>query len=349
MDAQFRTDGRPPGRLPACGAAKHWLSCAGMLYGMLLGALSPSGLAAQAPQLGDALAARPATLGEIRSVLDKIPSCSEYLRQPPVEGAGATFVPAMRAEGIARAHFVIGADSLFPKPLGLRILHVIYFSDYDGPSSQITDRRRLSSIESTPLAAALRTRALGLAHNFPAAFDTAEMRSPTNEREEAKFTADEEIDADSWMRSLDGPYNDPLAAFYPRMAGPGTPEGAVARQDTEALSTATMNASLGEVTLNRLLLLASSSVRNMTGVIQILRELGADPNQVVTIWFGRGQKMLPLTLAVHGSACNVAALLAVGANPNLRDGLGHSALEIALEQGRDDIARILRAGGAVPH
>lgn len=186
VQAQSHTDGRPPGRVCACGVAKAWLSCAGILCGILLGALGKPTLAAQVPQPRLVLAARPATLSEVRSVLDKMPRCSEYLRQSPAEGDGATLIPSMRAEGIARAHFVIGADSLSPKLVGLRIMHVIYFSDYDGPSSQISDPLRLSRIESTALAAALRARAIGLARNLRAAFDTAAMRFPTTGRPEAR-------------------------------------------------------------------------------------------------------------------------------------------------------------------
>ena len=151
------------------------------------------------------------------------------------------------------------------------------------------------------------------------------------------------------MPALAGPYNDPLGEFFPRTPGPRTPEGAVARQDVAALRAAILDKPLGKTTLNRLLLLASGSVRNMGGVIRALTQLGADPNQMVPLWFGKAQKMLSLNLAVQGSACNVAALLAAGANPNLRDGLGDSALELALAHGRDDVASILRAGGAVLH
>jgi hypothetical protein len=47
-------------------------------------------------------------------------------------------------------------------------------------------------------------------------------------------------------------------------------------------------------------------------------------------------------------ACNVAALLAAGADPNLEDASGHTALELALQEGKRDIATLLRAAGAVP-
>jgi hypothetical protein len=314
---------------------------------MIAANLCASVLTAQAPTSVPTLITQPATLGEIRSVLDKIPGCSEYLHHSPVPGDSAVFDPAMRTEGIASVHFVVGADAVSPRPLGLRILRVAYFSVYDDPSSRIIDSHHLGRIEASGLAAALRAKALGISRNLKGAFDTAGMRFPTAGEPEAKFTADIEIDADAWMPALLGPYNSPLGEFFPRTPGPATAEGAVARQDAEALRTAVRAGELGQATLNRLLLLAAGSARNSSEVIRLLVHRGADPNQLVTRWYAGTQKDLPLTAAVYGSACNVVALLSVGSNPNLRNGEGRSPLDIAVENQRSDVAALLRAAGAV--
>ena len=320
----------------------------GIVAGLAGTAFGLSALAVQAPAGSPALTTRRGTLNELRSILNAVPSCSEYLRRTPTLNSGALFFPAMRAAGIARAHFVIGADAVSPAPTRLRILRTIYFSNYDGSRSEVTDPRRLREIETSGLASSLRAMALQEAGASREAYDTAGVRYPTAGSPAARFTADFEVDADTWMPRLPGPYNSALGQFFPDMPGPATAEGAVARQDTMALLSAARSAALGQATLNRLLLLAATSARDSSGVISVLAGLGADPNQLVDSWLGGAPRLRTLTLAVHGSACNVAALLAAGADPNLEDESGHTALELALREGRGDIATLLRSAGAVP-
>jgi hypothetical protein len=254
----------------------------------------------------------------------------------------------MHAQGIARALFTVGADAVSPQLRGLRVLHVIYFGDYDGSDSEITDPRHLHAIEETGLAAALSAEALDEARQVHEAKDAAGVRYPTAGIPAAPYTADVEVDADDWLPQLPGPYGGPRL-FFPHAPGPATAEGAVARQDLNALPGALDGAGLDPEALNRLLVLAASSDRNSSSIIRTLVVHGADPNQLVSSWSWApgAPKELPLTTAVMGSACNVAALLSAGADPNMRDGRGQSALELALKNQRDDIATLLRAAGAV--
>src|SRR5215471_10399943 len=88
-------------------------------------------------------------------LLNELPRCSILRDQlalgPPDSGSLKTYMQAMRREGVRRIMFEVESVWHAHKARNLRITRKLYFANYDGPHSQITDAERVQEIESSEM------------------------------------------------------------------------------------------------------------------------------------------------------------------------------------------------------
>lgn len=265
--------------------------------------------------------------------LERVPAC-RALPGPPRSvlpalegqyGVEQPYMGLMRALGVRRAKIEVRGTWRHGALRDPAVVKRLYFRCYECPFAQMTDLRRLVEIDRSPLRAALDAAALGRtrAATPPNAMD----HSP---RIEGKLVQ-------VWETFFDIPRAPGAGLVTPAENGvwpvdrKAWAEAQAAVDDDDALGLMCMirNRALTNSQLQDLLCEAARSFyRNRVAEIELLVSWGANPNMP--------DRNGDLPLVGASNPLNVAALLLLGAEPNAKDGLGRSALDIARWQAKNN-------------
>lgn len=271
----------------------------------------------------------------IQKLISTLPEYS-WLRtqlQSGMRGGGKSepYMERMRQAGVRRAEYKLAALWHAGSPQNIRILERLYFSEYDGPHTQVRDEKALETIRASGLEALL-----------------SDLSVHGCERRHL-FVAME-----TGIKHPEGRQMYCLVEFFddPDLHGNGTPPWAPWGYSTWPLSEAAEVGNVEEVSallktrkfsqneLNDALIAAVTNYYDNSDVIDLLLKAGADVNARDSHF---GQTVLMFAL---GRPINIPILLERGADINARDPHGNSALKVARDEGYKETAQLLQQAGA---
>jgi hypothetical protein len=238
------------------------------------------------------------------------------------------YMAAMRRAGVKRAFLEIDSIWRRGKPEHARTTRRLLFSQYDGPDSQIIDSNRLRQIEIQGLDAildALAYQRVSNAHLFQG-FEGRPVKSLEGKPmySYVEFMADAQLPEQNTVVSPSGKWNPVVHAAY---------LGDVIALEKDLVQNPAKS------TLNRALLDAVLNPYDNTQAIVLLIRSGADVN------FHGHHGVTPLMNAVP-HACNVRALIELGARVADADKWGRTALDLAKQEKQDISVQLLLARGS---
>lgn len=260
-----------------------------------------------------------------------LPACSNLVSQlaPTArrDNISKPYMEQMTRAGIRRLMFEVESVWHDGGAHELRITRRLYFSAYDDPNSLITDPQRLNELKSGEMRAVL----------DKAVLEQAASAVPLHG-----------IDSEHWnLKNGQLGYCRVELFDVPRFTGVHPRILPLAKDASSRLNRAATSGDEMELkqilessgvptrdALNEALIAAAGSRYNNSSIIDLLLSHGADINV-----HGKSG-VTPLINAV-ASPCNLATLLAKGANINERDRWGHTALELAKDGGRAQSERLL--------
>lgn len=258
------------------------------------------------------------TARQLKILLNGLPECSSLLDEPVRQGADAPYMPLMRAEGVARAYFVVrgvvGPASILTR---------VYFSRLDGPDSIIRDPAWLERIVASGLQASLDLEARARVRNFSLPF----------------------VDARPTFEFFSQPFVRPstgadLALGIVSSVGAAA-SLAINTGDAMALRASIQAKREDKQPLTSDLGRAIATPYDNADVIRVLIAAGADPNAPVD---DSPSPLMALLAGIPGySACNIQPLIDGGARLDIRTSLGQSALDLARQGGNPVAVRAIEA------
>lgn len=270
--------------------------------------------------------------GSIKEILNQLPPCSvlrEDLEQHKSgEGIEQPYMQKMRQQGVKRA--LLDVDSVLHKgkPTDLQVVRRLYFRQYDGRDSAITDETSLKAIETSGLQAMLDEIAFSRVSAAPILRAVDVWHLPLG-KQKSSFV---EFFSEPWL----APEHVLLYQSH---------RSRVLLADTvivgDVLGTQKLLGSrrFKKEELDRALFDAVLSRYDNSTVIRLLLDAGADVNARAH------DGSTPLRSAV-GRPCNLRPLLDRGADPGARDRWGATALDIARVQKLNSAIHVLEEAAA---
>ena len=266
---------------------------------------------------------RAETVSAERNAIDSLPPCSAlHDARERVEGKPAEpYMEAMQGQSVQRAFLELHSTRSHSGPTDIRVVLHLYFSQFDGPGSLVTDETTRKKIRDSGLEATLDDLAKARVSHAPVFARHGLRRRDHNLYSYVEFFATPEFVPQRTVLSPIGasPQEMPHAAYVGDVAGLSRMlEGR--RYDTNQL--------------NMAMLIAAQSRYDNGAVISLLIKAGADVN-------ARGdQGTTPLMVSVT-SPCNLKALLERGARITDQDNDGKTAEAIARKEGLSRSVQLL--------
>jgi hypothetical protein len=259
--------------------------------------------------------------------MNELPACSvlrEQLEHGTYgDGSSKPHMEQMSDQGVKRAFFEVGSTWRNGKATDIHIVHRLYFDQYDGPNSQITDPVKLARIEESGLDADLDGIARERVMHAPYFGGVDSRMNPDGKRMYSYV----EFFANPWIaepRVVVSPWGkSPPALIHSAMTG-----------DLITVESQLKNTRVSRPELNRALFEAVGNLYDNAAVIKTLIDAGANVNVHGPDGF------TPLMSAV-ARPCNLRPLLNSGADVHARDKWGRDALQLAREVKQPISARLL--------
>lgn len=269
--------------------------------------------------------------GKIEKLLNELPLCSilrESLeRHQYGDGIEQPYMQKMRQLGVKRALLEVNSVLRKGKPTNLQIIRRLYFRQYDGPNSVITDDATLNSIRMSDLPAILdevaqRDVAIAPIYGGPDIYL----------RQSKKKSSTVELFSEPWL-----PREHVLLFSFPQSKLPF--EDMVIDGDVVGTRKLLASRRFEKRELDRALFDAVLSRYDNTTVIGLLLDAGADVNARAP------DGSTPLMSAV-ARPCNLRPLLDRGADLSTRNKAGSTALDIAKMVKQSTAIRMLEEAAA---
>lgn len=267
---------------------------------------------------------------ESQQLFGELPTCSilrENLDTQHGDGVDQPYMAAMRAQGLKRALIQVQAAYEKGKAEDIRVVRRLYFSQFDGPNSQISDKATLDAIAESGLQAELDKIVLGKIATAKIAGRVDPQLFPFH-----RVSTVAQIYASAWL-----PQNDPMLS----PSGRTTPLlEAVVLGDSSGTQEVLRSHRFTRKELDRAMLDAALSQFDNTASIGVLLQAGANVNARAP------DGTTPLMIAIS-RPCNLKPLLDGGADLNARDKWGRTALQRARETKTTSAIKLLEQAGAV--
>jgi hypothetical protein len=231
----------------------------------------------------------------------------------------------MRQLGVQRVLLELKAEVRDNRAKGIEVVRRLYFRQFDGANSQISDEATLNAIEASGLPVELDGLALKRVQAAPVV------------KGEALRFADNQLS--SFAEFLANPWLSEEKVFLFRSGRPKPLTGAVVHGDAVRTQALLESHKFAKKELNRALFDASLSRYDNSTVIRLLLNAGAEVNARTP------DGVIPLMNAV-AHPCNLHSLLDGGADLNARDKWGRNALQIARETKEPAAIRLLEEASA---
>jgi len=250
----------------------------------------------------------------VQRLLGELPACSilraELEHRPASAGINQPYMIEMQQQGVRRALIQVSAVLRGPKPTSIQVKRRLYFSQFDGPNSQISDESALKKIEASGLQTALD----GIAHDRVLAAPL--FRGTSGHVSSKEVSSFVEFFADASLPEQ-------RAMLFPS-GHPKPLTEAVVNGDVLATQMSLQMPKIAKNDLDQALFDATLSRYDNTAVIKLLLDAGANVNARTP------DGTTPLMNAVP-HPCNLRPLLAGGAELNARDKWGRNAFQLARE------------------
>jgi hypothetical protein len=267
---------------------------------------------------------------ESRQLFDELPACSllrEELDKQHGNGVDQPYMSNMRAQGVRRASIQVQAACEKGKAEDVRIVRRLYFSQFDGPNSQISDKATLDAIPKSGLQAELDKIVLDEIATAKIAGRVDPQPFPF-----CRVSTVAQIYANAWL-----PQNDPMLS----PSGRTTPLlEAVVSGDSSGTQEVLRSHRFTRKELDRAMLDAALSQFDNTASIGLLLQAGANVNARAP------DGTTPLMIAIS-YPCNLKPLLDGGADLNSRDKWGRTALQRARETTTTSAIKLLEQAGGI--
>jgi Ankyrin repeat len=286
------------------------------------------------------LAAAPCALSQTAStsaqqVTNELPPCSvlrEQMEQQIYgEGIAKSYMEAMRSQGVKRAFFEVDATWRSGKPIGLQVVHRLYFDQFDGPDSQIVDSTRLAQIEQNGLEAALDRVARERVMHAPL-FVGFELKTNPDGKRMYSYV---DLFANPWLP-------EPKVLVSPVGTFPPAVVHAAMMGNLLTVESQLKKGQISQRELNNALFQAVGNRYDNTAVIKALIDAGADVN-------AHGPDGVTPLMSAVAHPCNIPPLLNAGADVNARDKWGRDALRLAREVKQPVAVRLLEEAAGNKH
>jgi hypothetical protein len=273
--------------------------------------------------------AMPQFLQPAQQILNELPPCSilraEFNRGVRGNGVDQPYMAKMRQAGVERAllevHVALGRNDRRQ----MEIVRRLYFGQLDGPHSQKSDAATLEKIEASGLARELE----GIARRRVLAAPL--VRGHSKDGADNRFSSFVEFFSNPWLQEQK------VALFRSGQPAPLTVP--VVHEDALATEALLKSHTFREDELDKALLDAALSRYDNSAVIKLLLGAGADVNARTSAG------TTPLMNAVPHS-CNLQPLLDGGADLNVIDKWGRTALQLARESKQTYAIGLLERAGA---
>lgn len=284
------------------------------------------------PPLG---ASRPIEPPQVAQLLAELPQCSilrtQLANRQYGSGIEQPYMKKMLLNGVKRAE--IDVDSVWngKKPTNLVMVSQNYFSQYDGPDSQISDPVALKEIEASGLPEVL----YSIARDRVLKAKVWRGPDPRLWFPKKKVSIVEFL-ANPWLQ-------EDQVRLYPRYRSkmPNDLYDVATADDANRTAELLRLHNFKKQELDRALFFAAISRYDNTTVINMLVRAGADPN------VHNSDGDTPLMAAV-ARPCNIQPLVSVGVPANARNKSGLTALDIARQQKVVESIRLLEAAAPKP-
>jgi len=269
--------------------------------------------------------ARPQSPPAVQQLINELPQCSvlhdDLEHGTYGNGVDQPYMVRMRQQGVQRGEVELHAVLHGNRAEGIQIVRRLYFRQFDGPNSQISDDVTLKAIEASGLQVDLDriARSRVLAAPFVGGLDPIFFVR-------YHVTSFVEFLANPWLleqQVIWFPSGDPKPLTEPLLDG-----------DALVAQTLLTSHRSDKRELDRGLFDAAISRYDNTAVFKLLFDAGADANTHTA------EGVTPLMNAV-AHPCNLRPLLDGGADLNARDKWGRTALEVARQQKQATAIRLL--------
>jgi hypothetical protein len=267
---------------------------------------------------------------QVEQLINTLPECSvlrtELENGRHGDGVLRSYMARMQGLGVERARLELQAVIRKNRPANIQVVRRLYYRKFDAPNSQIMDEGELKLIET------------GIQGDLD---DTARERASRAHivrgpglhfKQPKRLTSYIEFLANQWLLEQE-------VYWFPsgRTVSPFTP--AVTQSDAAQTLVLLKSHAFTTEQINRALLYAALSRYDNSAVIALLIHAGADPNTRFS------DATTPLMIAID-HPCNLRPLLDGGADPNLRDKWGKTALDSARWRKNTVAIRILQEASA---
>lgn len=275
--------------------------------------------------------ARPQSPPAVQQLINELPSCSilheNSERGHYGNGIDQPYMVGMRQQGVQRAVLELHAVFHGNRAENIRVGRRLYFRQFDGPNSQISDEATLKAIEASGLEADLDATAVNRVSKAPL------FRGPDPQFFPSKHVGSiVELFANAWLPEKNAVWF--RTGPTPRPSKKPTLASFVSSQDAAGTQALLKSQEFSKDQLDRALFEAVLSSYDNTAVIKLLLNAGADVN-------ARGPDGITPLMNAVAHPCNLRPLLDGGADLNARDKWGRNALQIARETKQVTASRLL--------
>lgn len=273
----------------------------------------------------------------IEQLISELPRCSvlrgELERGARGNGVDQPYMEKMRRQGVRRASLELHAALRTSRTEDIQVVKRLYFSDFDAPSSQISDEGVLKAIEASGLQADLDAIARSRFSAAPLRLRTVDNFT-VNASPVRHVFSNVEFLANAWLKEQ-------YFSRYPSGWSGKPLTGAVLREDASETKALLRSHRFRKKELDRALFDAAMRRYDNAAVIKLLVDGGADVNARTS------EGTTPLFSAIS-DPCNLRALLEAGADVNALDKWGETVLQYARHQKQTIAIGILEEASAKP-